>query len=340
MSKTSLVYVFLLSIFISACGGGGNSPSIPTPGDGSLGGCTGTSVTELPASPNNAAILSGCDLGAGSSSNASLRKQLQLEIVSPHPDLTLEAPFLTSLSSDFVYVMIKVNNISSNLHCFIKASSIDYLDAANNILTFDSLDYVEGSLGVGVGSIITTSTCLNSGESGYLLLIDSSDNLFANSTKIRINNITTSPSSFSPSPVTLLPVSYETYPSLIYDFKLKASVKNTSTTNAKLDTISFSKFVLLDTKGDALGWGFTSGPDGVSIPSGSSLDINIQGSFKGKASQLLVILDAEEDIINTSSSNDALSTPEAIELKMLSDSYASSLKRKQKIFQEMKSIMK
>jgi hypothetical protein len=118
---------------------------------------------------NNNSILSGSRIGSGEDYNSNLSKSVRISVEN-YGVFSYQTPYCgrVSTETESFSCIIPIINLSKYPSCFISMRSIKYYDRSNNTLDDGLLDYsfVQGSIGVRDGT--TTSTCLTSGETGYV----------------------------------------------------------------------------------------------------------------------------------------------------------------------------
>ena len=285
MAKFQYLFIIVFSLVVSGCGGGNNSD--------------GTGSKPLSDNKTNIAILTGETVGIGSNSVAELRKIVPLELVLDNPDFSMGDAYILRYqrtATDLAFLVMEITNVSNNLHCFIRAEGIEYLDSNNLSLATVDYDYVQGRLAVAEASNISTNTCLNPGEMGYLLgiTINQISTFYDDIAKMQINSISTSSSKFIDSTISILPQGYNKVDNIIYPAAFDVLIKNTSANNGILDT--YSEYIFLDDADKPLFWGYMTTPNSANVPinAGLSFTLNAESIYRGTFNKVYVNLSFSE----------------------------------------------
>ena len=127
-----------------------------------------TSNNELVGNNNNS-ILSGSKIGSGEDYNSSLSKSVRIS-VEDSGVFSYQTPYCgrQSTETESVDCVIPIMNLSKYPSCYIRMKSIKFYDRSHNIIGSESgySSYVQGS--IGVRGVTTTTTCLTTGETGYV----------------------------------------------------------------------------------------------------------------------------------------------------------------------------
>ena len=289
MPKFQYIFIIAFSIAVSGCGGGSSNNSEPDT----------TGSRPLSDNTTNIAILAGETVGIGSNSITDLRKIVTLGLVLDNPDFTVGEAYIVRYNrtaTDLAYWVMEITNISNSLHCFIRAEGIEYLDSNNQNLATVDYTYVLGRLAVSQLSNISTNTCLNPGEMGYLfgISINQVSTFYDDIAKMQINSISTSSSKFTDSTISILPQGYNKVDNAIYPVAFDVQVKNTSTNNGILDT--YSEYIILDESDKPLFWGYMTTPNSADVPinAGLSFTLNAESIYRGTFNKVYVNLTFSE----------------------------------------------
>jgi hypothetical protein len=182
-----IVFVIALTL---GCGSGG-SASAP---DGGVGGF------------GNVAIVSGGPVGLGLDSSAQLTRVIPASIGGSDMAGTAAVLGRWSATSDSYMLIVPVTNQGSRRQCFIQTDTFQLLDATGANLRTPPEDFVTGSVGKLKDGIMHTATCLDVGETGYLL-DDLSTPDFAAVASMRIT-LTSSTSDWVAPETAIVPISY------------------------------------------------------------------------------------------------------------------------------------
>ncbi len=245
--------------------------------------CVACGPTPVPPSfsgNNNSAVLTGPSIGTAATAHTLLQKALSVSVAGPSAVLPVGKAFaLRSTSTmESTFVVVEMRNTGKTARCFITAADLVLRDGTGATVASKATTFVQGSVGQ-LGRAdrpILTDTCLAPDEAGLLMTIFSAaagEKLFsrAESLVFRWENASGSVP-LTPAP-RLTPSGHTVTPT---------GAINVAFTNdgsgAALMSGHFSKYVLLDSEGHPLLWGFltkrTSPTDGL-IAAGS------EGSVEG-----------------------------------------------------------
>jgi hypothetical protein len=192
MIRPALIFAFAGFALLPACDGGsqplpatdaaapdssgGPSPTAPGPSPFS-DTCmfTGSTGRQLRSWGSSGADLEGPELGEGSLVTASLRKQIPVRVLEADANFTVGPAYLTrdslnSIRADFI---AEVRFTGSGTACFVKAVDLAWLGSDGTPVQVDGgtqleTAFADGTVGL-AGGRVATSTCLTSGEVGYLI---------------------------------------------------------------------------------------------------------------------------------------------------------------------------
>lgn len=267
-----LLGMLTLGVTVAAgCGGGDN-------GGGGGGGAGG------PAAPNNSATLAGTALGSGAATVAQMVRSVPVTASGAGFSATTLYIGRRSTTATMDYLAIPVTNTSGSLRCFVKATT--YTINAGAITEDHSGSYISGSVGVSSSSSVYTASCLQPGETAYLL--DLSDNdIFSTAAGATIA-LTFSTSSFEQPAAKAIPQSY-TFAAGVNTI----TVKNVGTAAADLSG-GFHETVLLDADGKPMFWTFLDAATGTILQPGATGTIVDNGmNWAGSAPMQAVYVDFE-----------------------------------------------
>ncbi len=330
MSSRSVVIAACCCLIVAACGGGGSGDAQtgnnnnPQPASSTSSSSPAyTQSTSYSRLTNNSAKISGANLGSGADNNSDLRKQVTLSIISTNPDFSLGYAYVTrphTSTNDFINVIIKITNISVNLHCFIKATGVSFKNSNDQTINFNNFDYITGSVANSNTLTVSTDTCLKAGESGYILTNhrDAGNSTFYDDVNsIEIASIDVSNTSFSDTNPVLIPTDFKIYSDPVYSLKFTSNISNQSATDASLN--QFSSYIVLDSTNTPVFWSFYDGPTGVVIAANGSLDMNESGIFTGTGKSIIAYVDFTEDFAGVAPfrASSVLPTSQAVEVATL-----------------------
>jgi hypothetical protein len=178
--------VFLFA-FTLGCGGGGAQ-------DGGAGGF------------GNAATLSGDPVGRSLDPASNLTRVIPAAISGSDMAGTSAILGRWSATSDSYMFIAPVTNHGSRRQCFIQTDTFELLDATGATLRTPPEDFVTGSVGKLKDGSMHTATCLDVGETGYLL-DDLSTPDFATLASVRIT-LTSSTGEWVAPETAVVPISY------------------------------------------------------------------------------------------------------------------------------------
>jgi hypothetical protein len=243
---------------------------------------------------NNSATLTGNVIGSGESTPAELRKALPVTLTTQHPDLALGQAFLTriSTSSEYGSLIVELTNNGSSAKCFVRAEEISYRSSDATIVT-EAFAYISASVGR-TASGTFTDTCLDSGETGYLIDIQapvSTTNPFWTDVEsVEIGSLSTSDPEVTDPGAELIPTGYSVAETSLQT--LTVTGKNGG--NVPLYPGAYSLYILLDDAGDPLEWGFLDSTSDT-LSSGQTSEWEDSPIYDGSASRIHVKFDFEDE---------------------------------------------
>lgn len=118
---------------------------------------------------NAAGVLSGGQLGAGTSANAQVSKALQVT-VSGDPRFQVVSAQISreTATSENGWVAFRVKNVGTTLECFVSTQALLYSDASSLTVRDAGSAFVNGTV-ARVNGTTTTGTCLGPGEEGFMI---------------------------------------------------------------------------------------------------------------------------------------------------------------------------
>ena len=158
---------------------------------------------------------------------------------------------LTADQSDFRFIA-QVTNHSARRQCFIDTKTFDFVDTAGAVKSAIVQEFISGSVGQLKDEIMCTSTCLDMGETGYLLSLPSGVPKFDAVASVRIR-LTAATSDWVAPPLKILPVAYDS-PACNKPFTI--TVANQGTVGGTLNGLS--RVVFFDEAGTLAFWEFLS----------------------------------------------------------------------------------
>jgi hypothetical protein len=260
--------------------------------------CGSPSARQSFSGNNNSAVLTGPSIGTAATANATLQKALSVSVSGPSAALPVGKAFaLRSTSTmESTHVVVEVRNAGTTARCFISAAGLELRDGTGATVSSQPISFVQGSVGqLGpADKPILTDTCLAPDEAGLLMTIFAAapgEQLFsrAQSLVFRWENASGSV------PLTPAPKLTPTWHTVTSTGAINVTFINDGTA-AALMVDHFSKYVLLDSEGLPLYWGFltarTRPTDGL-IAQGTegSVEGNPAGGYTGSAPSLRPFFD-------------------------------------------------
>ncbi len=202
---------------------------------------------------NNNALISGATIGTGITALSSLRKPIEVKVLTSHPSLSAGNAFATRpwASTDYAYVILPVTNTGNETLCFVELVQITYRDAADAAILSNGIAFVSGSVAKLNATGFFTDTCLSPGETG--MIGDINANLYAAVAKMEFS-FQTSTFAFAAPAARVIPQSY------VIDSITKGPVvtaKNVGTTAA---SVLLAKAYLFDDSNQPLVWSYLTAP--------------------------------------------------------------------------------
>jgi len=277
------IFLFVLCsscMALSACGGG----------NGGVDAATNTFADS--GTGNNAALLSGPQLGSETENNADLSKSVSVSQNSTDFEVRQATISRDDTLGSYFYVVIQLKNVSTQVLCDTTLSNITYQSVANGTTTnraSTTEGYLLGSYGKTAGDI-PKSNCLAPGQSGYVLdgIQDDGSFTFDDLNSIDIAEVKINPADRI-SQAQILPQSY-TVTVDSNGVTANVSVRN-KTDN---DAVVYSpgcRYILLDEQDKPLIWGYLlTNPTTAAILSNGSLNMPGGVSFTGSARKMVVYL--------------------------------------------------
>jgi hypothetical protein len=301
--KHIAIIVFVISL--GACIRDDDNPNSPETGgggevlgDSSIGPDVGDS--NFYTSKNNSARLDGDVVGPGKFDAEALRKVFDVTFTQPSKELKIEKAYVTNKfkSTDAIYIIIPVRNISDNFLCGVSIKDIVYKDQDGNTLASGVTGSLHGSVGQNTKSEMT-DTCLAPKEVGYALgitLKEADNKLFSAVSSVEVTSIERSAGTHKRIEERMLPTEYVTLSADRRGFETK--FENQGTQSLQSDT---SSYILLDNKGLPLSWGFLFSKEKDSegkviyptLKPGESASLEDTFPFDGTASTIRPVIDFE-----------------------------------------------
>lgn len=285
MTSIRLLFLLTLAITLSACDNGGsdNPTSVPSTSSGAH---------------TNISVITGTQLGSNSATISQVRKNITFSLDNPHSDFAFGSAYAaqTTTSSSAIYWIVEVSNTGDQTHCFIRMNTGRYLASDNAELGTEDFTYVNGSLKELTASGIHTNTCLESGESGHFIGIDSTISMDQVS-GIAFSTLSVSSSQGQAPGLTMGAVSYSADSPSNFVQGIDLTVQNFGPAAGIVGSLSLS--VLLDDNDNPLIWLYFSRPTGWSgeLASGQSGIIQDDLIYDGVSNKLRVYLDFEAQTV-------------------------------------------
>ncbi len=251
----------------------------------------------------NVAVLEGAQLGAGTTPHDQLRKPLRVRVSNPLEALEVETAWALR-PRDFdqsTLLLTQVTHVGAEPQCFIEVDGLSFVDEAGTPLEPAEQSWVFGSVGdVGrTGQPLYTDTCLDTGETGYILQVINSDAQGRAYDRVAEVRFGWTPNAHSPVRTPEAAVQAQRYEALPGG-EVRVHFLNTGSRPADL-TNHFTRILLLDDAGSPLFWGFAmdafSPADFLLQPgeSGSGDETNNFKLYAGAGTRLKVFINFEAE---------------------------------------------
>lgn len=272
-SKFTNFCLFLLLMSISACGGGDDG------------------TTSIDNTLQNEIV--GGDIGNNTTPVGQLRKVVPINFNTPNPDFSFSDVYLArpGISSNAVYWAVYGKNISSETHCFIRMNDGVAKNISGTTILLDIISYVDGSVRKLDLSGVETSTCLSPGETGLFTGIDIVSNAYDDITAITYDTITSSRSPAANIDPVIIPTGKYSVENGTFQI-LRIGIKNSGT--AAGSPTGFSKYVLNDSNGNPLIWGYIqpeTAEDAILAVNANGTLIDDIVIYDGVSRQISVVID-------------------------------------------------
>ncbi|MFT3706984.1 MAG: hypothetical protein QM817_04875 [Archangium sp.] len=213
---------------------------------------------------NAAAELSGVQIGPGTTPLTQLTKVLNVTRNGDTRFTIVSAQLSRAEANDETsYVAIRVKNTGSTGACFVKTDAITYLGSTGQVVFSDTLGtYLNGSVATSTTSQVSTDTCLQPGEEGFMIDIVLKNDVpsFASSTSGVRLRMSTLPGSYVPEAAAFMPRSYAVTPSS-FGFNASVVARNEGPGQISADrTGPLALMVPLDSEGRGLQWAYLGAP--------------------------------------------------------------------------------
>jgi hypothetical protein len=251
-----------------------------------LVGCGEDKPSEDAGPTNNSAVMSGAAVGTNAASPADLRRVIPVSATGAGFEVGSAYVTRRQVADANVYLAVPVKNTTSALRCAIRATSLDWQDAAGQALASSTAASLQGSVGQNGTSF--ASTCLQPEETGYLVDISTTTALFSNAMRVGLS-LGAEDQGWTTPQAAVVPTSYSATATSV-------TVSYVNSGTAAATVLGSSRYFLLDASGP-LGWGFLDqdiAPAGPLGPgqTGSSADAAM--TFAGQASKLQAFINFQE----------------------------------------------
>lgn len=281
---------------------------------------------------NAAGELSGVQLGGGTTPLPQLTRALSVTRNGDVRFTIVSAQLNRAAANDETgYVAIRVKNTSSTAACFAKADSVTYLGANSQIVFMDTVGtYMNGSVATSISSQVTTDTCLQPGEEGFLIAIvldRDVPNFFSNTTGVRLR-MSASTSMFEREPSAFLPRSY-TSTAMSFGAMVSVVARNEGPGLIAADRSGpLALMIPLDTEGRGLKWSFLGAPSSgvLKLRPCETTTLSDLFLFDGATSRAYFHVGEFSDCTGCARTLD-LSTPEGLEAFLVRRNEAQDAKR-------------
>jgi len=255
-------------------------------------GCGGGAAKVGPTKWANSATLSGDPVGLGTEPVDKLTRTLPADVSGAGVTGTMAILASTSTTSSSYRFIVPVTNHSTRRQCFLVTETFELLDAAGVVLSTHSEEWVTGSTGKLKDNSMCTDSCLDVGESGYLLGL--SDGTPLESIASLHITLSASTSEWGVPPTSIVPIAYSA-PDRNKAYTV--TVANQGTVAASVSDISSALF--FDDTGMPVYWdlllsGTITGMSPHTMAPGGTYVLNSVGDstqWTGNSTQLWVAVD-------------------------------------------------
>ncbi len=280
---------------LAACGDAGAGASTQPTVDAGNRMCAVDSGA-IASLSNNSAALDGVSFGLGTTSVDDLRKSIRIDLLQPEPRLTMGSAYAMRDTTDETYIEIGfvVTNVGPTSLCFAMLEGFRLKDAMGADLIEPPMypPFVQGSVAM-LDSSLWTDTCLQPGETGWVLDIEGSPGglaLYAPLAAIEFQYDIPDFLNDLPGP-RVVPDGY----TVSDDGFETVCFTNVGQGQAAMTAQTFSKFVALDDTGAPLEWEFLTDhirPVGLLQPGDSgSASTQFPSFYEGNAHRMRAFID-------------------------------------------------
>ncbi|TLX72395.1 hypothetical protein E9993_17825 [Labilibacter sediminis] len=267
--------------------------------------------------PNTSPILVGELIGDNLDHLSELWKVGEVLLGNDSEDYHIDKMYFTrpQSTSEYVYWIIPIRNVSDSSHIFIKATDMKFLDIADNMLDVNDLlnfTYVHGSNAKVNHSLVSTNAFLRPNELGYFVGLDRVS--FDNVAKISIESIKHSVKDFSYLDINVIPTSYQ-----MKSNNLNVFIKNLSNKDVR---IMESLYLMLNRNNVPIYWGYLD-PSDYFLPAESSINMSADIFYNGECYRIQPMLEFELLTNNT-----ALETLKAFTTESNENNYRCFLRKR------------
>lgn len=268
---SSLITASAVILLLTACGSGGGG------GDSSSSTSTNNIAPVTFTGGTNRGILNGVALGYGTKLNENIVKTVP---VSPSVigNFFIGPAYLSRHSTGgFSWIIPVTNSFAGPPRCGIQMS-IGFKDSSGALL-FSENDFVTGSTSIDSG----LPWCLAAGEKGYIIGIS----LAVNADTANQVSVSSVDEGYAPTgmpTITWVPLRYD----IVSANSFMVTIQNTSSVLA--GTGSLHKYILLDSTGKPLGWGFLDNSASSVVPGGTAILTENGYSYDGLATSMEIFI--------------------------------------------------
>lgn len=257
-------------------------------------GCSGGGGQDGAAvDSGNSATLTGNPVGLGIDSPDKLTRIVPSDISGVGITGTTAVLGRTTAAATDFHFLAQVTNHGTRRQCFIQTKTFDYLNAAGAVVSTNGEEFVTGSVGQLKDGIMCTDSCLDAGETGYLLALPNGTATIDAVASVRIT-LTSSTSDWVSPPINIVPVSYD---SPARDKPFTVTVANQGTIAGTVNNLSW--VVFFDDAGTPAYWDFLlsgtiTGSKPHDLGPGETYVLNSSGSsnvWTGNSTRMLVVVD-------------------------------------------------
>ena len=301
ISRCTIIYCFIVALIFVLEGCSDSNSTVennqPTPQRSGL-------IQTLPditgstffSTSNNSARLTGDIIGNGEEELSDLVKSVEVSFVTVSPDFLIGSATVSrsSSSSNQSFSIVPIKNVSGELKCNIKVNDISYLNLDDDLIIptiSGSGPRVTGSSYELIATGIEINSCLDSDETGYLLDLESG--IYNDLITIQYGNIVSSNSKNISSNNKAIPTGYTVNES--------GDILTVTVENQGLNTItvlSGSKYILLDSDGVPLTWGFLGSSGAVLQPMETTIiEVQLSPLYRSATNILRPVIDYFDGVL-------------------------------------------